>query len=910
MRRFLGFLFALLFLLPDGVPSFGQTPLGAGGQRPRLGNAQPATATAAPAAAAPVEPLRTAGDRPIDIQHIRLDLKVDLPKKTVDARAALRIRSLRPVRSITLDAVDFEVREIALVRNGDKDPVRFSQDGQKLTIDLPSPWPANQSANLVVDYLIREPKAGLNFFGPSADEPDVPLTVWSQGEPTTNRYWIPCLDQPNQRQTTELVATVAAGFEVVSNGKLLERKDNADKTVTFHWLQDKPHSSYLVTMVVGQFDVVREEWENIPVLYYVPKGRQDQVARSFGRTREMLTFFSKRFGIHYPWDKYAQVVAEQFGGGMENTSATTMGDRVLHDERSMIDGSPDGVLSSDGLIAHELAHQWWGDLVTCRDWAHIWLNEGFASYAEALWAEHAQGADEYAYNMMQKARGAISGGKTRPVVDRRYPSPGSMFDGRAYPKGAWLLHMLRAQLGDDAFWKCIQVYGNEHRLKTAETADFRRVLERETGRDLERFFYDWTERPGNPVLEVTTDYLPETKQVRVVVKQTQAGEPFHFPLALWCWCPPESGPIVSEQQATEKEHIFLISVPGRPTRVEVDPKQAVLAESKETKGRDLWRAQLQEGSTVISRIRAVQHFGQNPSLRTSPMMNPFAQFSAQSNTPVDREILAKALPAEKFSGVQIEIAKALGEGRDDACRDALIQGLQLKHSSARRACVEQLGNFARDAKAASAVKDVLQKGDPSYGVEAAALGAYAKLQQADAVAVLMPWLGKPSQHEVLRSAALSALGNTRDLSVVDTLTAWTKRGKPRECRSAALQALARLARTANTTEDQRQRMVQAITACLEGEGPRSRTRMSALFALRELGQAASSALPTLEAISQNDPNDRIRDLARSTMEQIRSNTPAPVEVSQLREEMERLKRDQEALRARLTKYEKVEPKKN
>src|SRR5262249_1769039 len=236
--------------------------------------------------------------------------------------------------------------EVKKVTVGEESP-RFSHDGKRLAIDLAPAWPRDKAAKLKIEYRIREPKAGLHFFAPSAAEPDVPLTVWSQGEPTTNRYWIPCLDQPNQRQTTELIATVAAGFEVVSNGKLLERKDNADKTVTFHWLQDKPHPSYPVTVVVGQFDIVREQWENIPVLYYVPKGRKHEVARSFGRTPEMLTFFSKRFGIHYPWDKYAQIVSEQFGGGMENTSATTLGDRALHDERSIIDGP------SDGLIAHE-----------------------------------------------------------------------------------------------------------------------------------------------------------------------------------------------------------------------------------------------------------------------------------------------------------------------------------------------------------------------------------------------------------------------------------------------------------------------------------------------------------------------------------------------------------------------------
>jgi aminopeptidase N len=200
----------------------------------------------------------------------------------------------------------------------------------------------------------------------------VPLTVWSQGEPITNRHWIPARSS-DEKQTSEMFVTVADGF-TSSQRRLVAKKPNADKSVTFHWKQEQPHVSYLITLVVGQFDIVEEKWKDLPVLYYVPKGRKEEIARTFGRTREMLDLFSRKFGIDYPWEKYAQVVVEQFtAGGMENTSATTLHDRVLHDERSMLDHSP------DGLIAHELAHQWWGDLVTCRDWSHLWLNEGFAS---------------------------------------------------------------------------------------------------------------------------------------------------------------------------------------------------------------------------------------------------------------------------------------------------------------------------------------------------------------------------------------------------------------------------------------------------------------------------------------------------------------------------------------------------
>jgi aminopeptidase N len=844
---------------------------------------QPAPAVETPAPQpATVEPFRSAGDRPIDIQHIRLDLKVDLPGKRIDGRATLKLRSLWPISTISLDAVDFEVTGVTLV-DGDKKPMRFSHDGKKLLIDLDPAWPAERTASLIIDYRIREPKTGLHFFGPSPAEPEVPLTVWSHGEPTNNRYWFPCVDQPNQRQSTELIVTVAEGFEVLSNGKLLSRQANAaEKTVTFHWLQDKPHVSYLVSLVVGQFDIVAEEWDKLPVLYYVPKGHKDDIARSFGRTREMLAFFSQRFGIHYPWDKYAQVVVEQFiAGGQENTSATTLTERALHDQRALLDNSP------DSLIAHELAHQWWGDLVTCRDWAHIWLNEGFASYAEALWDEHSKGADEYAYTIWSKSGPALGGGKARPVVDHRYPTASSMFDGRAYPKGAWVLHMLRRRLGEPAFWKSIQRYGNEQRLRSSETSDFRKTLERQTGRDLERFFYDWTERPGNPVLDIATEFLSDSKQARVAVKQTQAGEAFHFPLTLVFRCSSSTQPIVVEQEVTDKEHTFFVPLPSRPTLIEVDPDQAVLAEIQENKGRDLWQTQLEGGTTVASRLRAARHF-------------------ASSKVPMEQEHLATALTHEKFWGVQVEIANALGEAGGTICRDALIQGLQHAHPKVRRACADQLRKFHRDATVAAALKAVLEKGDPSYNVEAAALASYAGLQQPDTVAVLSPWLAKPSHNEVLRNAVLNGLGEGQDLSALETLFAWTKRGKPRACRSAALQGLAKLAQTANPTEAQQRQIALAIMACLENEGPR--IRLSAISALRDLGRSASPALVALEALGLHDPEELIRDLAKRAGEQIRNQAPVPVELTRLRDELDRLRREHTALEERLNRYEHVERK--
>jgi aminopeptidase N len=840
------------------------------------------------------EPFQPGGDRPVDIQHIKLDLKVDLPGKTVTGTAFLRFGTLLPVKSLALDAVGFEVQQVllgTLINHKDRDnpeqekprvPLTFRHDGKKLNVELPAEWPADREGWLVIDYRVRQPRQGLFFFGPTAAEPDVPLTVWSQGEAITNRYWFPCLDHPDQHQTTELVVTVSDGFEVVSNGKLLSKKINADKSVTFHWKQERPHVSYLVTLVVGKFAIVKEEGP-VPLYYYVPPQRKDEVARTFGRTREMLDFFTRRFGIDYPWEKYAQVVAEQFtSGGMENTSATTLTDRALLDERSFLDSN------SDALIAHELAHQWWGDLVTCRDWAHLWLNEGFASFCEVVWDEHKLGREEADYVLLQKSRLAISGGKERPVVDRRYASPRMMFDARVYPKGAMILHMLRARLGEEAFWKGLRTYGTEHRHKSVETADFRRTLERTSGKNLERFFLDWTERPGNPIVDVTTDYLADSKQLRIAVKQTQTAEPFHFPLPVLI-APGGTGdraqPVRQTIQVADREQVVYVALDSAPERVEIDPELTVLMELKETKGRDLWAAQLTSGATVNSRIRAAAYFGKQKELAS-------------------RELLANALKSEKFWGVAAEIATALAESGGDLCRDALLAGLKHEHPRVRRACVEQCAKVKDDAKVVQALKEILKAGDPSYFVEAAALRSLAHVAGKDSVPVLLPWLGKNSHYDVLRVAAIAGLGASKDIGVLDTLITWTQRGKTRPVRIAALHALGALAKNTSLNAEQRKSLLDAIVACATGEGEMPLVRRGAITALRELGQMASARLEVLETIQRNDPDESVQELTRRAIEAVRGSPAGGSEITRLREELQRLKEQNQSLQERLERLEK------
>jgi aminopeptidase N len=476
-------------------------------------------------------------------------------------------------------------------------------------------------------------------------------------------------------------------------------------------------------------------------------------------------------------------------------------------------------------------------------------------------------------------------------MDRHYTHANSMFDGRTYPKGAWVLHMLRNQLGEEAFWTGFRRYATEHKFQSVETVDFRRSLEHATGRDLERFFYDWLERPGNPDLEVTTEYEAGNQQAAITVKQTQQGEPFQFPLTIVLHQTGSSVPVVVAQQITEKEISLRIPLAGLLTRVDVDPDLAVLTELKENKTRDLWRAQLLEGQGVPARLRAAHHF-------------------AASKSDQDRELLARAFAGEKFWAVKIELAKALGGTGAIVSRTALLDGLQNDDARVRRACVDSLGSFKGDGAAVKAITEILQKGDPSYAVEAAALKAYAKLGQEDAIATITPWLSKPSHQNVLAVAALEALGTTQLKPALSILLQWAAPGHAANLRRAAQGALAQMAQSKIVTDAERRHIVKLIIKDLEES--RGFGRLSALGALATLGPVAAAELPVVEKIFAESPEGLMHMIAEGIVNGMRQSAKAqsrpaapPAEANQLREEVTRLNVEKEELRKRLEKYEKA-----
>ncbi len=844
-----------------------------------------ASLLAAPAALrAADEPLRAPPDRPVDVVRIALDLTVDIEARTLEGTAALELTALRPVRRVALDAVDLEVSEVTVsARGGAPERALFDNDGQRLVVELGRELPTGAPIALRVRYRVRDPRAGMHFFGPTPEEPDVPLQAWTQGESTFNRHWFPCVDHPDERQATAITARVRPGMTVISNGELRGVEDDPKSGLkVWRYVQERPHVAYLVTLVVGTFREVKDTWRGKPLGYYVPPEYSEADARrSFANTKRMLDLFSELTGVEYPWPKYDQVVVEQFiVGGMENTGATSLNERTLHDERAHLD------YRSEGLVAHELAHQWFGDLLTCRDWAHIWLNESFATFFDALWHEHDLGPAAYAWEMLGNADRGLPAGRSRPILDRRYPDPGAMFDGRVYPKGSCVLHMLRAQLGEDAFWRGLKLYVARNADHGVETSDLRRALEEASGRSLARFFYDWVERPGHPKLKVTLARDAERGLVTVTIEQQQEGEPYHFPAELRF----RFGDEVETHtlQVTEKLQRFVLPRAEPVTAFRFDPREAVLLKELEVvKGRELWLAQLREDDP-FGRLRAARALGED-------------------RHPQAVDGLLTALAEDPAWEVRAEVAEALGDVGEERVRDALLARLTAEgEARVRRVVVDALRGRGRDEPTAAALAALLERGDPSYYVESSAIEAYAVAAEAPR-ALLEAQLAKPSHGETIRTAAIRGLRRLDDAALVPVFVGLLGKQHPPEVRRAAARALD-VAGLPGTPEAVREQAVEALLGLLEGA--KRREKRAALDALADLKGAAAEALEAVERVARLNPEHRVRTAAERAAEAIRSGRPPEVQLGALRDEAAKLRdrtraleEAKEQLEARLKRLE-------
>jgi aminopeptidase N len=840
-----------------------------------------ASAVAIAAGAASARPFPLTGDQPhyardlvVDVRHIKLEISIDPAARRIAGTATHTVRAINSgVRAIEFDAAEMTIEGVTV---GGK-PVKFDYADPMLRVDLARAPRAGAEVDVAIAYSAA-PRRGLYFTAPDADYPTKPLQAWTQGQDEDARHWYPCIDFPNHQQTSEVIVTVPERMISIGNGELRGVTHNRRaRTKTYHWYQETPHVTYLLSQIVGEFAEIEHRWQKVPVQYYGPRGREADLERTLGRTPDMLAFFSDLTGVKYPYARYAQTfVADFIFGGMENVSATTLTDTSLLDKRASLDAD------SDGLVAHELAHQWFGDLLTCRDWSHAWLNEGFATYFEALYTEHHKGNDEFRYELHQNAAIYLAEDTARyrrPIVNNVYHEPIDIFDRHLYEKGSLVLHMVRTVLGDELWRKAIQYYVARHRSTNVTTADFQRAIEAATGRNLDWLFDEYVYRGGHPAFKVDFEWDDRAKQAKLSVTQTQDEKDssvFRLPVAVDFTVDGKRHEF--SVQIAEKAHNFLFPLPGRPQMVRFDPGGNFLKTVEFKRSKDMLLYQLEHDDDVVGRVDAAKEL-------------------SKLGTPEAVAALTKAVRGDKFWAVQNEAARALGSIRTTAARDALLSLLKVRHPKARRGVVAAFGQFRHDETAAAALEQVLRKGDASYYVEAAAAQALGQTRATKAFDVLSKVaMRKESQSDVIRGAALAGLAELKDERALPIAVEWTQRGKSNPVRGAATFALGRMGTLSDRAKDQAyDRLVELLPDAW------LRVRLNAVAGLAEIKD--TRAIADLSRARDRDLDGRVIRAAREASRRISEGADKDEEVRRLREDFDKLGEDNRALKDRLEKLE-------
>ncbi|HEX4455257.1 MAG TPA: M1 family aminopeptidase [Kofleriaceae bacterium] len=818
-----------------------------------------------------------APDRVVDIVHIALVLEVDPAARSVEGTATLRATALGSTRAVELDAVELEIASVTA--NGK--PAAFRHDGKKLRVELATELVPGNELVLVIEYS-GTPRRGLYFVGPDDGYPHKPTQVWTQGQDEDSRYWFPCFDSPNEKATSEVTVTVPASMFAVSNGTLVADRANGGKR-TLHWRLDVPHSCYLVTLCVGDFASIESKWRDTPVVYYVERGREADAERTLARTPEMLELFGKLFGVAYPYPRYAQVfVADFIFGGMENTSATTLTDTVLLDERAAIDHDV------DSLVAHELAHQWFGDLVTCRDWGEGWLNEGFATYSEYLWREHHEGRDAADLELEDwgdEYFGEDSHRYRRTIATKLYDEPIDVFDRHLYEKGGRVLHILRDVLGDAAYWRAIAHYLTKHRHGVVESRDLARAIEEATGKSVDWFISQWViDGAGHPELDIELAWHADDQLAVVTVEQKQqvdAHTPvFRVPTRVRFRVGDPNGKDVDVPiELTDKLHVFRIPLSAEPTQMIFDPGRIVLAARDDHKPEPMWIAELAGATLATDRSAAAKSLGKR------------AGGAAE-------RALADSLERDKSWAVRGAAAAALGQIRSDSARDRLIKRLRGEvHPRARRAIARALGDFVHDAQAGAALAAIVDKGDPSYFVEAEACLALGKTRHPRAGELLRKAAMRESFTDVIRQHAYRGLAEARDDSALGLLADGVKWGHPTQGRRAAAGALAQLMRGRRDREarDVRERL-ELLLADKD-----FRVQAAAIEALGVVGDPAS--IGALRKMIDRELDGRLRRRGKEIARDLETGAPLAEDVRRLRDEIGELRALTTSLRERIETVE-------
>ncbi|HEY9902570.1 MAG TPA: M1 family metallopeptidase [Candidatus Sericytochromatia bacterium] len=838
-------------------------------------------------------------DRPGQVEHIFLDLILDIPHQSFSGTCTITVMPVRNgIHQLTLDAVNLNIQSVQV----EGTPQPFDYDGEQLHVQLQKPTEAGKEVKIAIAYGVEKPQRGLYFILPDKHYPNKPTQVWTQGEDEDSRFWFPCFDYPGQLATSEIRVKVPKPFIAISNGELIATEEDGDNKI-YHWLQQQVHPTYLMTLAVGDFAEIRDEWNGKPVTYYVEKGYEEDARRSMGKTPRMIEFFSEKFGYPYPFPKYAQVCVDDFiFGGMENTSTTLLTDRCLLDERAALDNQ-----RTESLVAHELAHQWFGDLVVIKHWSHAWIKEGLASYSEVFWTDYEYGADDAAYYLLGEARSYLAEDSSRyrrPIVTHVYREAIELYDRHLYEKGACVYHMIRTELGDELFWKAIQTFVQDNAHKTVETIDLLRAIEKATGRNLLFLFDQYVFRGGHPDYKIAYAWDTDSQLAKVTIIQTQAKESktgsdselfdLKIPIAFG-YTQQESDVEATHElpllktftvRVHEREQSFYFPLEKKPQFISFDCGNNYLKTVSLEYPTPELKAQLQLDPDPISRIYAAKALAKKGGLEAV-------------------KALSEALRNDGFWGVRVEAAKQLAQVKLDQAAAAVIAGLDDKDARVRRSVVEALSKI-KTPESYDALKQLLEKGDASYYVEASAASALGKMVSAnlkdkeDEVLQLLTHVlrERSGWNEVVRSGAIAGLSQIKSSPVaLQVILEYTTPGIPQPLRLSAIRALGTIStgQTPNNTE--------WILEQLEELAAESffLTQVAVASALGHM--ETPKAIGVLRSLSDQTPDGRVRRIAEEAIQKVQKNVGSDQAVKQLREELDQLKKENQELKSRMENLE-------
>lgn len=816
--------------------------------------------------------LKYAPSREVDILHLALDVTPNFKARTVAGKATLRFKPIgKPFPELKLDGIDLLVSEISSTEK----ILGWQATDKNVIITFAESIRVGQEASVTITYSAA-PQKGLYFRTPEMGYPATDSHLWTQGEPLEARHWFPSFDAPNEKFTSEVTCRVPEGMVVISNGrKMSEEKDSSTGLVAVRWLQDKPHVNYLIALCAGYFKKVEDKHRDIPMAFWTPASQIAQAQNSFRDTRDIMEFFEKEIGVPYPWAKYDQVCVEDFGwGGMENTTLTILNDRTLFTDAT------ENLRDSTGLVAHELAHQWFGDFVTCKDWSHLWLNEGFATYYDALYAGHKHGRDMFLYQMLGNAKGILSqANDTNAIVRRDFNNPEDQFGFHAYPKGAWVLHMLRSQLGDELYRRCIKTYLERHALGNVATEDLNKVLEELSGRSFDQFFNQYVYHAHHPELTVNYSWDERAKLARLSIQQVQrlSDDVLLFNVPLPVRFKSKSGTVVERTlEVKNKAEDFYIPLNEAPEVVRIDPNLTLLAKITFNPPTAMLHAQLVDKSDLPGRLLAVE------------------QLSGK------KEALGKlkvALNNDSFYGVRLAAAQSIRAMQTDEALEALIASTKQSDARVRREVVSAISGFYREASYEAAQKILKDEKNPDIqAVAATSLGAYPKPEVREQ---LIRLVNMSSYRGTLEDAAISGMRAQDDAGYIAPLLDVLQKketGFTTTVFSRGLDALAWLARN----EEKKDAVRDFLLGKLDSK--KQRVQLAAISALGLLGDP--KAIGALEKLTASTKESRERTAAERAVNALRDSKKPSAEVGALRTDMLNLQRANRDLRKDLDDLKK------